>query len=264
MQTIHPTAIIDAAAQLGSGVTIGAYSVVGPHVTLGDGVKLHSHVVIDGYTTVGAGCEVWSFAVLGATPQHTRYDGEPSELHIGANCVIREHVTMHPGTAIGAMQTIVGNNGLFFAGAHVAHDCVVGDHVIFANNAALGGHVEIGDHVMLGGFAAVQQWCRVGAHAMVGAHSLVDADVMPFTIAAGNRATLSGINVIGLERRGFSPEIIAGLRDLFRNLIRGNGLFATRLAAVQERFSGTAEYDAVFEFIKTAGRNGVCQTYKRP
>ena len=264
MQTIHPTAIIDAAAQLGSGVTIGAYSVVGPHVTLGDGVKLHSHVVIDGYTTVGAGCEVWSFAVLGATPQHTRYDGEPSELHIGANCVIREHVTMHPGTAIGAMQTIVGNNGLFFAGAHVAHDCVVGDHVIFANNAALGGHVEIGDHVMLGGFAAVQQWCRVGAHTMVGAHSLVDADVMPFTIAAGNRATLSGINVIGLERRGFSPEIIAGLRDLFRNLIRGNGLFATRLAAVQERFSGTAEYDAVFEFIKTAGRNGVCQTYKRP
>lgn len=264
MQTIHPTAIIDAAAQLGSGVTIGAYSVVGPHVTLGDGVKLHSHVVIDGYTTVGAGCEVWPFAVLGATPQHTRYDGEPSELHIGANCVIREHVTMHPGTAIGAMHTIVGNNGLFFAGAHVAHDCVVGDHVIFANNAALGGHVEIGDHVMLGGFAAVQQWCRVGAHAMVGAHSLVDADVMPFTIAAGNRATLSGINVIGLERRGFSPEIIAGLRDLFRNLIRGNGLFATRLAAVQERFSGTAEYDAVFEFIKTAGRNGVCQTYKRP
>ena len=264
MQTIHPTAIIDAAAQLGSGVTIGAYSVVGPHVTLGDGAKLHSHVVIDGYTTVGAGCEVWPFAVLGATPQHTRYAGEPSELHIGANCVIREHVTMHPGTAIGAMQTIVGNNGLFFAGAHVAHDCVVGDHVIFANNAALGGHVEIGDHVMLGGFAAVQQWCRVGAHAMVGAHSLVDADVMPFTIAAGNRATLSGINVIGLERRGFSPEIIAGLRDLFRNLIRGNGLFATRLAAVQERFSGTAEYDAVFEFIKTAGRNGVCQTYKRP
>ena len=264
MQTIHPTAIIDAAAQLGSGVTIGAYSVVGPHVTLGDGVKLHSHVVIDGYTTVGAGCEVWPFAVLGATPQHTRYDGEPSELHIGANCVIREHVTMHPGTAIGAMQTIVGNNGLFFAGAHVAHDCVVGDHVIFANNAALGGHVEIGDHVMLGGFAAVQQWCRVGAHAMVGAHSLVDADVMPFTIAAGNRATLSGVNVIGLERRGFSPKIIAGLRDLFRNLIRGNGLFATRLAAVQERFAGTAEYDAVFEFIKTAGRNGVCQTYKRP
>ena len=263
MQTIHPTAIIDAAAQLGSGVTIGAYSVVGPHVTLGDGVKLHSHVVIDGYTTVGAGCEVWSFAVLGATPQHTRYDGEPSELHIGANCVIREHVTMHPGTAIGAMQTIVGNNGLFFAGAHVAHDCVVGDHVIFANNAALGGHVEIGDHVMLGGFAAVQQWCRVGAHAMVGAHSLVDADIIPYCIAAGNRARLSGINVIGLDRRGFAPSTVTALRDLFRQLIRGNGLFASRLQDVRAHFAGQPEIDLLFDFIDNAGRNGVCHSFKR-
>ena len=263
-QNIHPTAIIDSAAKLGSGVSIGAYSVVGPDVTIGDDVKLHSHVVIDGHTFVGAGCEVFPFAMLGGAPQHTRYDGEKSELHIGKNCVIREHVTMHPGTAIDAMKTVVGDNGLFFAGAHVAHDCVVGDNVIFANNAALGGHVKIGDHVMLGGFAAVQQWCRVGAHAMIGAHSLVDADVIPFAIAAGNRATLSGINVIGLERRGFSPEIITGLRDLFRNLIRGGGLFATRLAAAQERFSGTAEYDDVFEFISTAGRNGVCQSYKRP
>jgi UDP-N-acetylglucosamine acyltransferase len=258
MQTIHPTAIIDAAAQLGSGVTIGAYSVVGPHVTLGDGVKLHSHVVIDGYTTVGAGSEVWPFAVLGATPQHTRYDGEPSELHIGSHCMIREHVTMHPGTAIGAMQTIVGNYGLFFAGAHVAHDCVVGDHVIFANNAALGGHVKIGDHVMLGGFSAVQQWCRVGSHAMVGAHSLVDADVMPFTIAAGNRATLSGINVIGLERRGFLPEIIAGLRDLFRELIRGNGLFAERLVAVKERFLNLSIPQAAMGYVRpTSDHNAV-------
>ena len=263
MQTIHPTAIIDAAAQLGSGVTIGAYSVVGSHVTLGDGVKLHSHVVIDGYTNVGAGCEVWPFAVLGATPQHTRYNGEPSELHIGSNCVIREHVTMHPGTAIGAMQTIVGNNGLFFAGAHVAHDCVVGDHVIFANNAALGGHVKIGDHATLGGFAAVQQWCRVGAHSMVGAHSLVDADIIPFCIAAGNRAKLSGVNVIGLERRGFSPATVTALRELFRLLIRGSGLFAARLEGVRQKFTGQVEFDLLFDFIDNAGRNGICQSYKR-
>ena len=263
-QYIHPTAIIDSAAKLGSDVCVGAYSVIGPDVTIGDGVKLHSHVVIDGYTCVGAGCEVFPFAMLGGAPQHTRYDGERSELSIGKNCVIREHVTMHPGTAIDSMKTVVGNNGLFFAGAHVAHDCVVGNNVIFANNAALGGHVRIGDHVMLGGFAAVQQWCRVGNHAMIGAHSLVDADVIPFVIAAGNRAKLSGINVIGLERRGFSPEIIAGLCDLFRNLIRGGGLFATRLAAAEERYSGISEYDAVFEFISMAGRNGVCQSYKRP
>jgi len=261
---IHPTALVDKAAKIGTNVAIGAYSVIGPHVTLGDGVKLHSHVVIDGRTSVGSGSEIYPFAVLGGAPQHMRYAGEESELYIGQNCVIREHVTMHPGTAIDAMKTIVGDNGLFFVGAHIAHDCVVGNNVIFANNAALGGHAKIGDHVMLGGFAAVQQWCRVGAHSMIGAHSLVDADIIPYAIASGNRATLSGINVIGLERRGFSPETITGLRGLFRNLIRGGGLFAARLAAAQDQFSGTPEYDAVFEFIHTAGRNGVCQSYKRP
>ena len=202
--------------------------------------------------------------MLGGAPQHIRYNGEASELYIGKNCIIREHVTMHPGTSIDAMKTVVGDNGLFFAGAHLAHDCVVGDNVIFANNAALGGHVKIGDHVMLGGFAAVQQWCRVGAHAMIGAHSLVDADVIPFAIAAGNRARLSGINVIGLERRGFSPEIINGLRDLFRNLIMVVDCLPRALRWLRSGFSGTAEYDAVFEFISTAGRNGVCQSYKRP
>jgi UDP-N-acetylglucosamine acyltransferase len=262
-QNIHSTAIVDQRALLGANVEVGAYSIVGPNVTLGDQVKLHSHVVIDGHTKIGSGCEIFPFAMLGGAPQHTRFNGEPSELHIGQNCLIREHVTMHPGTAIDAMKTIVGDNGLFFVGAHVAHDCVVGNNVIFANNAALGGHVKIGDHVMLGGFAAVQQWCRIGAHSMIGAHSLVDADVIPFAIATGNRATLSGINVIGLERRGFSPEIINGLRDLFRNLIRGGGLFSARLAAAETQYMGTVEYEAVFEFINTAGRNGVCQSYKR-
>ena len=149
-QNIHPTAIIDSAAKLGRDVSIGAYSVIGPDVTIGDSVKLHSHVVIDGCTFVGEGCEVFPFTMLGGAPQHTRYGGERSELHIGKNCVIREHVTMHPGTAIDSMKTVIGDNGLFFAGAHVAHDCVVGNNVILANNAALGGHVKIGDHVMLG------------------------------------------------------------------------------------------------------------------
>ncbi len=262
-QSTHLTAVVDQAALIGVDVEIGAYSIVGPHVTLGDRVKLHSHVVIDGHTNIGSGCEIFPFAMLGGAPQHTRYNGEPSELHIGQNCVIREHVTMHPGTAIDAMKTTVGNNGLFLAGAHVAHDCIVGDNVIFANNAALGGHVKIGEHVMLGGFTAVQQWCRVGKHSMIGAHSLVDADVIPFAIAAGNRATLSGINIIGLERRGFSPDVINGLRDLFRSLIRGRGLFSERLAAAEAEYVGTVEHDAVFEFINTAGRNGVCQSYKR-
>ena len=161
-QTIHSTAIIAAKAKIGADVKIGPYCVIGDDAVIGDGAHLHSHVVIEGHTSLGAGCEVYPFAALGCAPQHTRYENEPSRLVIGKNCVIREHVTMHPGTAIDAMETVVGDHGLFFAGAHVAHDCVVGNNVIFANNASLGGHVKIGDHVMLGGFAAVQQWCRVG------------------------------------------------------------------------------------------------------
>ena len=262
-QNIHPTAIIDPAAQIGEGAVVGAYSVIGADVILGENVKLHSNVVIQGYTIVGDGCEIFPFAVLGCPPQHIRYKGEKSELHIGKQCVIREHVTMHPGTAIDAMKTIIGDNGLFLAGVHVAHDCVIGNNVIFANNSALGGHVKIGDYVMLGGFAAVQQWCRIGSHSMIGAHTLVDADVIPYSVASGNRAKLSGINSVGLERRGFSPEIISGLRKLFRELIRGGGLFSARLAAAEKKFAGTAEYDEIFDFINTTGRNGICQSYKR-
>ncbi len=261
--SIHPLAIVDPLAKLGTGIKIGAYSVIGPNAILGDNVKLHSHVVIQGHTSLDSGCEVFPFAVLGGAPQHTRYAGEESCLRIGKNCVIREHVTMHPGTAIDAMETVVGDNGLFFAGAHVAHDCVVGSNVIFANNASLGGHVKIGDHVMLGGFAAVQQWCRVGAHSMIGAHSLVDADIIPYCVAVGNRAKLSGVNVIGLERREFSAETINRLRDLFRHLIRGNGLFSSRLSEVRNQFQGHAECELVLEFIENAGRNGVCQSFKR-
>ena len=260
---IHPTAIINKAARIGTNVKVGPYCVVGPHVKLGDNTVLHAHVVLDGRTSLGARCEVFPFAVLGCPPQHTRFAGEESVLEIGSDCIIREHVTMHPGTAIDAMETIVGNHGLFFAGAHVAHDCVVGDHVIFANNAALGGHVKIGDHAMLGGFAAIQQWCRVGAHSMVGAQSLVDADIIPFCVASGNRAKLSGINVIGLERRGFSSETVTALRNFFRMLVRGNGLFASRLDEVRGKFTGKAEFDMLFDFIDNAGRNGICQSYKR-
>ena len=262
-QTVHSTAIIAAKAKIGADVKIGPYCVIGDDAVIGDGAHLHSHVVIEGHTSLGARCEVYPFATLGCAPQHTRYENEPSRLVIGKDCVIREHVTMHPGTAIDSMETSVGDHGLFFAGAHVAHDCVVGNKVIFANNAELGGHVKIGDHVMLGGFAAVQQWCRVGPHAMVGAHSLVDADIIPYCIASGNRARLSGINVIGLERRGFAPATVTALRDLFRQLIRGNGLFANRLQDVKAHFSGRPEIDLLFDFIDNAGRNGVCQSSKR-
>ena len=260
---IHSTALVASSAQLGNDVNIGAFCNIGENVSIGDRSTLHSHVVIDGDTCLGSGCEVYPFAVLGCSPQHILYDNEPSTLFIGKNCTIREHVTMHPGTAIDAMKTIVGDHNLFLAGAHVAHDCVVGEHVILANNAALGGHVKIGNHVMLGGFAAVQQWCRVGDHSMVGAHSLVVSDIIPFCIASGNRAKLGGINLIGLERRGFAPATISALRELFRHLIRGDGLFASRLDEVRKKFKGQAEFDLLFNFIDNAARNGICQSFKR-
>ena len=261
--TIHPSAIVDPKAVLGTGVQIGPFSIVGGDVQLSDGVRLHSHVVIEGRTSVGPGSEIYPFAVLGCPPQHTRYDGEPSTLEIGANNVIREHVTMHPGTAIDLMKTVIGDNGLFLAATHVAHDCVVGNNVIFANNAALGGHVKIGDNVMLGGFASVQQWCRVGDHAMVGSQTAVDADVIPFAIAVGNRAVLTGINVIGLGRRGFTFDEIDQLRQAFRDLFLRDGLFNERLGRLRNVYGKNPQVSQIINFIDVAGKNGICKASSR-
>jgi len=261
--TIHPTAIVNDATRLGEDVRIGPFCTVGPDAVLGDRVTLHSHVVIEGHTTLGADGEVHPFAVLGCRPQHTRFAGEASTLEIGHDCVIREHVTMHPGTAIDSMRTIVGNHGLFLVASHVAHDCVVGDHAIFANNASLGGHARIGHHVMIGGFATVQQWCRVGDHAMIASQTAVDSDVIPFGVAVGNRACLMGINVIGLDRRGFSEESITTLRSLYRSLFKGDGVFSDKLESARVVFAGNDEASQIFAFLEAAGRNGFCQATQR-
>ena len=261
--SIHPTAIVDPKAALGINVKIGPFSIVGGNVQLGDEVRLRSHVVIEGRTIVGARSEIYPFAVLGCPPQHKRYKGEPSVLEIGTNNVIREHVTMHPGTAIDTMKTTVGDNGLFLAATHVAHDCVVGDNAIFANNAALGGHVKIGDNVMLGGFASVQQWCRVGDHAMVGSQTAVDADVIPFAIAVGNRAMLTGINVIGLERCGFDPDDVDLLRQAFRDMFQCDGLFSERLSRLRDVYGWNPQVSRLISFIDNAGKNGVCKAVSK-
>jgi len=259
---IHPTALIDPAAQIGANVRIGPYSIIGAKVAIGDNVHIHSHVVIDGNTSIGAGCEIFPFAALGCAPQHTRYAGEDSTLEIGDNNIIREHVTMHPGTAIDAMKTIVGNNGIFMAATHVAHDCVVGDNVIFANNATLGGHAKIGSNVMMGGFASVQQFCRVGDHSMIGSQTAVDKDVIPFAIAVGNRASLTGINVIGLGRRGFAQSDIDDIRSAYRMLFKGGGLFADRLKAAKAAYGDHQQIAKIFDFIENASRNGICHAGK--
>ena len=259
MSDIHPNAVIEERASLGKGVTIGPYCCVGGEVELGDGVTLHAHAAVAGRTTIGPNTEIFPFASIGHRPQDLKYAGEPSRLTVGANNVIREYVTMNPGTAGGGMITRVGNNGLFMVGAHVAHDCSLGDHVIMVNNATLGGHVEVGEHAIIGGLSAVHQFVRVGKHAMVGGMSGVENDVIPFGSVMGNRAYLTGLNVVGLKRRGFSRDDIHKLRNAYRLLFAQEGTMQERLDDVAELFADTEVVMEIVDFIRAASSRAVCQ-----
>ncbi|MDE2335328.1 MAG: acyl-ACP--UDP-N-acetylglucosamine O-acyltransferase [Rhodospirillales bacterium] len=230
---IDPRAAVDPGARLGQGVVVGPWCTVGPDVVLGDRVRLISHAVIEGRTRVGEETTVYPFATIGMAPQDLKYRGEPTRTEIGARTVIREHVTIHRGTVTGSGITRVGANCLLMAVVHVAHDCTLGDGVVVANNVVMGGHVEIGDGAVIGGAAALHQFVRIGRGAMVGGVSGVEADVIPFGMVIGNRARLSGLNVVGLRRRGASRDSIAALRRAFRDLFGGTGAFADRLAALQ-------------------------------
>ncbi|GLR78110.1 acyl-ACP--UDP-N-acetylglucosamine O-acyltransferase [Azospirillum oryzae] len=257
--TIHPSAIVDPAAKLGEEVNIGPFCVVGPDVTLGDGVRLVSHVAVDGRTSIGAETVIYPFASIGHRPQDLKFHGEPSELVIGARNQIREHVTMNPGTEGGGMITRVGDDGLFMMGSHVAHDCIVGDHVIMANNATLGGHVTLGDYVIIGGLSAVRQFVRIGSHAMIGGMSGVENDVIPFGLVMGDRARLAGLNLVGLERRGFKKDDIHALRAAYRMLFGPEGTFAERVDEVGRDFGGRALISDVLSFIRAKEARSLCQ-----
>ena len=259
MSTLHPTALVDPGAQLGEGVTVGPYCVVGPEVELGDGVELLSHVVLAGKTSIGANTRIFPFASIGHPPQDLKYKGEPSRLVVGANNIIREHVTMNPGTEGGGMLTEVGNNCLFMVGAHVAHDCLIGNHVIMANNATLGGHVRLEDYAILGGLSAVHQFVRIGAHAMIGGMSGAEQDVIPYGSVIGDRARLSGLNVIGLKRRGFSREEIHALRKAYRLLFAQEGTMSERLNDVSTMFKDSAPVMDIVEFITSDSSRSICQ-----
>lgn len=262
MARIHPTAIVESSARLADSVSVGPYCVVGPDVELGEGVSLISHVVVTGRTTVGAGTRIFPFASIGHQPQDLKYKGEPSTLVIGSNNTIREHVTMNPGTEGGGMVTRIGDNGLFMVGVHIGHDCQVGSNVILANNATLGGHVVLGDHAVLGGLCAVHQFVRIGRHAMVGGMSGVEFDVIPFGTVTGNRAALSGLNIIGMKRRGYSTEDINALRAAYRELFQGEGVFAERLAAVAGKYQNSPAVAEVIEFVRAESSRGLCQPAK--
>ena len=259
MTAIHPTAIVESGAKLGEEVTIGPYCIVGPEVELGEGVGLTSHVVVAGRTIIGPNTRIYPFASLGHPPQDLKYKGESSQLVIGANNVIREYVTMNPGTEGGGMVTQIGNNGLFMIGAHVAHDCKIGNHVVMANNATLAGHVEVGDWAILGGLSAVHQFVRVGHHAMIGGMSGVEHDVIPYGSVMGDRARLSGLNVIGLKRRRFSRENIHALRTAYRLLFAQEGAMAERLADVEAMFGDNEPVMDIVNFIRFDSSRAMCQ-----
>jgi UDP-N-acetylglucosamine acyltransferase len=258
MTKLHPTAIVHDGAKLGADVEIGPYSIVGAHVTLADGVRLQSHVIIEGETEIGEGCVVHPFANLGGPPQHSAHKGELTRLVIGARNMIREHVTMHTGTVSGRGVTVVGSDGLFMAGSHVAHDCIVGNNVVLANCATLGGHVHMADYVFMGGLAAAHQFSRIGRYSFIGGLAAVTKDVIPFGSVWGNHAHLEGLNLVGLRRRGFSREQINELRAAYRLLFADEGTFQERLADVAATYAGSPEVMEIINFIQADANRPLC------
>jgi len=261
MTNIHPTAIIDQKSKIGKNVQIGPFCVIGANVELGDNVILKSHVVIDGHTAIGSGTEIFPFASIGLAPQDKKYAGEESKLSIGKNNIIREYVTINPGTKGGGMVTNVGDNCLLMIGCHVAHDCKIGNHVIMANNATLAGHVEIGDYAILGGLSAVHQFVRVGMHAMIGGMAAIEGDVIPYGIALNERASLVGINLVGLKRRDFERDNIMAIKKAYEILFEGEmgKNFAEKIEQVANIYQGNADVMKLVEFLKIDTTRAICK-----
>lgn len=237
MSRIHPTALVDPAAELDSSVQVGPYTVIGPHVRIGAGTQVGAHCVIEGHTTIGRDNRIFQFNSLGAIPQDKKYAGEPCELVIGERNTIREFCTFNIGSPGDKGVTRVGDDNWIMAYVHLAHDVTVGNHTIFANNSQLAGHVQVGDWVILGGFTVVHQFVRIGAHAMTAMCSLLFADVPPFVMCQGQPAGARSMNFEGLRRRGFSAERIAAVKTMYKALYRGQ----LTLEAAKERIAALSQ-----------------------
>jgi UDP-N-acetylglucosamine acyltransferase len=255
---IHPRALVARGAELDLGVTVEAYAVVGPRVRIGARTRIGPHAVVDGRTTLGARNRVFQFASVGAMPQDLKYRGEPSTLEVGDENIVREYASLNPGTTGGGMVTRVGSRCLLMVSSHVAHDCIVGDNVILANGAALGGHVRVDDWGIVGGLAGVHQYVRVGESALCAAGAMVSRDVPPYCTAAGDRARLRGLNLVGLKRRGFTPEAILALKRAYRTLF-GPGRTATTslqdaIKQVRDAAGDVPEVARLVSFVETSER----------
>jgi UDP-N-acetylglucosamine acyltransferase len=259
MGAVHATAIVDPKAQLGTGVEIGPYCIVGAEVALGDGVILHSHVVVAGRTTIGPRTQIFPFASIGHRPQDLKYAGEASELIIGCDNTLREHVTMNPGTEGGGMVTRVGDRGLFMMGVHVAHDCQIGDRVILANNATLGGHVVIEDDAIIGGLSGIHQFVRIGRHAMIGGMSGVEHDVIPYGLATGERARLQGLNVVGMKRHGLARADMQTLSQAYALLFGPEDTLAERVERLAAELGDSAGVADLVDFVRAKSSRALCR-----
>ena len=251
---IHPTAVIDPDATLGDNVSVGAYSIIGAEVVVGDDTWIGPHVVINGPTTIGKENRIFQFASIGEAPQDLKYAGERTTLVIGERNTIREFVTLNRGTGDGVGKTVIGSDNLFMAYSHVAHDCMVGNHSVFANAASLAGHVEVGDYSTLGGFTSVHQFTRIGTRAFCGLGSVITQDIPPYSTAAGNRARAVGINKVGLQRKGFSSELIRALHKSFRLLLKSKTSREDALAELKPLIDSYPEVELFTQFVLDSKR----------
>jgi UDP-N-acetylglucosamine acyltransferase len=252
---IHPTAQIAASAELGEGVAVGAYAVIGPDVQIGANTRVGSHALIEGPARIGADNQIFPFAAVGSAPQDKKYKGEPTRLEIGDRNVIRECVTLNRGTTKDQGVTRIGNDNLLMAYAHVAHDCQVGSQCVLANNATLGGHVHLGDWVIMGGLSAIHQFCKVGAHAFIANNAAVTRDVPPYVMAVGQPAAAHSVNSEGLKRRGFTPEQIRNIRNAFRLLYRSGLKLADATAQLGALAQEQPELRLIVEFLPLSTRS---------
>lgn len=251
---IHPTAVVSPEAHIADNVSIGPYTIIGDKVTIGSGTQVMPHVTIDPYVEIGANCKIFQYAAIGAPPQSVKFKDEKTWVKIGNNTVVREFVTIHRGTEFGGGITQIGDQCYLMAYTHIAHDCIVGRNVMMANNATLAGHITIGDHATVGGLAAIHQFVRVGDFAFVGGKSAVVKDVPPFVIAAGDRATLHGLNQVGLKRHGFSPAALQQLKKAYRLIFRIGLTLNEAIERVKAEVDPIPEVKSFIAFIKSSQR----------
>jgi UDP-N-acetylglucosamine acyltransferase len=263
MSRIHPTACVDPSSRIADDATIGPFCVIGPNVTIGSECHLIANVHVTGHTTIGDRTRVYPYTSLGTPPQSVNYRGGPTRLVIGAECDIREGVSINIGTEDGGEVTEIGDRGLFMANSHVGHDCRVGNDVVFANCATLGGHCTVGDHCFIGGLSGAHQFTRIGAHAMVAGATGVRSDVIPFGLAAGSMARLVGINIVGMKRKNFSGETIRAVRSAYRILFRGEGTFASRADKIETELGQHEAVAQIVAFVRADHNRPLCQPGRR-